>query len=260
MTIKFRCPSGHLLSAPESRTGKKVCCPVCRQYMIVPEAAGNQPALANEGGSEEKESTKRRKRWADRKRRKRGTPDGTRHGAEPPPVPRPPRRWRSPKPAQRTMPVDVYRPDRGKIQTIKWLAFILGLTVLLSAIPAFAHLNLATAPGWARLVLLMAALEAVFIAWMLAAPDWSTVWVVMLVFAVAATVYGAATALAIATPPDQPMPLGMGSIRAAAGRWCMAMLLTTSLATYLCGRTSAKWRRQFELEMAGKDKPARGKQ
>ncbi len=286
MTITFRCPAGHQLNARENRAGQKVRCPVCLNYVVVPEVSEDRsedPVVATRLPEEEPpkgesaarpvppplpsgnpsdkpvvappkyERKKRRGRWADRKRRKRRPTDDTPEGTKPP------RPRRKVKLTRRTMPVDVYQPDRGKIQTVRWLAFFLGLVILLSAIPALGHLNLATAPGWARLVLLITALEAVYIVWLLATPDWSTIWVLMLMFAVAATAYGMATAVAIATPIDHPMPLGMGPIRASAPRWCMAMLLTTSLATYLCGRTSTKWRRQFELEMSGKGKPRRGR-
>ena len=147
-----------------------------------------------------------------------------------------------------------YRPDRGRIQTVRWLAAILGLVVAFSAAPALSHLNLETAPGWARLVLLVAALQAVYVVWMLLTPDFSSVWVVMLVFALVAAGYGAATAVAIATPLDEPMPFGMSEVRASAARWCGAVLLANALATFLCGRTSAKWRRLFELEGGGRNK------
>lgn len=155
------------------------------------------------------------------------------------------------------MPPTVYEADEGRLQTVQWLAFFLGLVVLFSVAPALGHLNLYAAPGWARAVLLLAVLEAVYIAWMLATPDWASVWVVMLVFAFVSAAYGMATAIAIATPLDKPMPLGMGDLRESASQWCGSVMLLNSLATYLCGRTSAKWRRAFELEMAGRDKPTR---
>jgi hypothetical protein len=152
------------------------------------------------------------------------------------------------------MPPDVYRPDEGTLATVKWLALILGLVVAFSIAPVLADyrrcLNLATAPDWTRAVLLMAAVQAVYITWMLNAPDWASVWVVMLVFAVVAALYAVATAVAIATPLGQPIWLQMDENSATA--WCGSVLLAMSLATYLCGRTATKWRRTFELEMAGK--------
>lgn len=152
------------------------------------------------------------------------------------------------------MPADVYQPDADKITTVKWLGFFLGLAVLFSVLPVVAkmYLNLQTAPGWARVVLLMAGLQIVYIAWMLNAPDWASVWVVMLVFASVSAVYGTATAAALATPVDRPMLLGMEEVRFSAATWCGAVLAVMALATYLCGRLSAKWRRSWEFEVAGR--------
>lgn len=137
----------------------------------------------------------------------------------------------------------VYRADRGRVQTVRWLAAFLGMVATFGALPALGHANLATAPPWARLAILVAALQAVYVAWMVFAPDWSTVWVAMLVSAAVATLYAAATAIALATPLDAPLPLGMGDVRARLDRWCGAVLMLNALATYACGRTSVKWRR-----------------
>lgn len=127
--------------------------------------------------------------------------------------------------------------------------------MLFSVAPVLYRLqvNLATAPGWARAVVLLAALQAVYIGWMLSAPDWSTAWVVMLVFAGVSALYAVATAMAIATPPDRAMPLGLGEVRYSARAWCASVLAVMSLCTYLVGRFSTRWRRSFEYEKAGRD-------
>jgi len=350
MSIEFYCPSGHHLSAPDRKAGRQVRCPVCRQWVLVPESTGASPAIgrvessgtevvkaraeivagksepsavpptsAGEKTAAGKESRREKKmppklptsRVAVGQENHPTKPRVAKKLPVPPPLPKnrpkahPPkpdqqspeakerparsRRLRrigrrekrataaevssssnsasEPKRSRRTaaaprkpktkyMPHNVYRPDHGKIQTTRWLAFFLTFILLFSAAPALAHLDVETAPGWARAALLLALLQAVYVAWMLATPDWSTVWVVMMVFAVVAALYGMATAVAIATPWDQPMPLGMGQIRTSASRWCGAVLLVMSLATYLCGRTSARWRRTFELEFAGTQKHA----
>ena len=144
--------------------------------------------------------------------------------------------------------------------TVHWLVVVLAGMVLFSVIPALGHVNLETAPGWARVVLLLGALQGVYLVWMWHSPDWSSVRVVMLVFAVVAALYGAATAVAVATPLDRPMPLDMGAVRGSAARWCTAVLLSSALATYLCGRISAKWQRAVEIDMAGRqDSEARSR-
>jgi hypothetical protein len=158
------------------------------------------------------------------------------------------------------MPSDVYRPDAGKVLTVRWLALFLFSAVFFSVCPAVyrTHLNLETAPGWARLVLLLAGLQAVYVVWMLNVPDWASVWVVMLVFATVSAAYALAAAIALATPLHEPLLLGMDEgIRRPAKAWCGAVMLVMALATYLCGRTSAKWRRSFELDRAGKSQARR---
>ena len=159
------------------------------------------------------------------------------------------------------MPADVYRADEGTLATVKGLALILGLVVAFSLAPVLYDytrcLNPATAPDWARIALLVATLQAGYIAWMLNAPDWASVWVVMLVFATVAAMYAVATAVALATPLEHPMWLEMDEVRDSARAWCGSVLLAMSLATYLCGRTATKWRRTFELETAGKGRPRR---
>ncbi|MBN2472966.1 MAG: hypothetical protein JXB62_00060 [Pirellulales bacterium] len=154
------------------------------------------------------------------------------------------------------MPADVYRPDQGRAATTRWLALILGLAVAFSVCPVVyqAQWNLSTAGGWARIVVLVGAVQSVYIAWMLNRPDWASMWVVMLVFAAVSALYGMASAMALSWPEHEPMPLGMETIRRPARAWCGAVLLTTSLATYLCGRTSAKWRRQFDLDALARKK------
>ena len=175
--------------------------------------------------------------------------------------PSPTRRLRSHGQPSR-MPPGVYRPDAGNVATVKWLALILGLVVAFSITPVLylAHFNPATAPDWAHLVLAVAVVQAAYIAWMLNVPDWATVWVVMLVFAAVSALYAVATAVAVATPLEEPIWLDMGEVRNSAGAWCGAVLLAMSLATYLCGRTATKWRRTFELQTArrGKAEGVRG--
>ena len=141
-------------------------------------------------------------------------------------------------------------PDPARIHALRWLASFLGFVVLFSTYPAWGHLNLETAPDWARLVLLLAALQTCYIVWMLATPDWASAWVLMLVFAFSAAVYGMVTAIVVAAPPERPVPLGIGELRAMAPRWCGSVLGLMVLATYLLGLFSARWRRAVEGEVA----------
>ncbi|MHC4405907.1 MAG: hypothetical protein ACYTG0_40200 [Planctomycetota bacterium] len=191
----------------------------------------------------------------------------------PPPVPEPPRPEPAlsepsspqpellPQPSQSVeptvddFPVGAYQADPGRVQTVRWLAAILAGVVVFSAVPAARFVNLETAPGWARAVLLLAALEAVYIAWMLTAPDWASVRVVMLVFLCAAALYAVVTAGVVLASPDDPLPLDLDALRRVAPRWCGSVLLVSFLAAYVCGRTSTRWRRAAEREAVARGKP-----
>jgi hypothetical protein len=142
---------------------------------------------------------------------------------------------------------DAQRPDVAWVRRARWLALALALVVGLSIVPVAWQraFNLETAPGWARAILLAAALQAVYIAWMLNYPDWASVWIVTLVFALGAAAYATVMAMAMATPLDRSMPLGMDDVRRGSAAWCAAALGLMSLATYLCGRTSVGWRRHL---------------
>jgi hypothetical protein len=113
--------------------------------------------------------------------------------------------------------------------------------------PAARHLAITSAPDWARAVILVALLELAFAAWMVLVPDWSTVWATMIVLALVATLYGAALAVAILTPPGTPAVLEMDDIRQSARLWCSVVIVLTCALTYLYGRFSFKWYKQFQL-------------
>ena len=150
------------------------------------------------------------------------------------------------------MPRDVYEAEPRQVADVYRLAGILALAVALSLAPVawLGHLGLGTAPSWACLVVLAAGLQIFYLIWMVNAPDWATVWIVMLVFAFVTTGYAVAMATAMATPVDHPLVLGMGKVRHSATPWCGAMVLVMGLGTWLCGRLSTRWRRQDREAMA----------
>jgi hypothetical protein len=144
-----------------------------------------------------------------------------------------------------------YRPDAGKLTTVRWLAAGLLAITVLGALPAQNYFRLGGAPAWAQLILIVSALQLVYIFWMATLPDWSSVWVLMLVFAVVAALYGLVLAVALVAPPDPSMPLDLYPVRRLAAPWCAAMILLTFLGAYLCGRFSYRWYRSYVLAARG---------
>jgi len=133
--------------------------------------------------------------------------------------------------------------DPGRVRTVRLLGLFFVAVALVAVVPALYHLNLATAPGWARVVLLVGFLQMAYVIWMIVWPDGSTVWVVMFVFAAVSALYASALAVGVSTPSDGPLPLGLGPHRLHLAPWSAAVLLLNALATYLAGRTATAWRR-----------------
>lgn len=291
MAIRLICPSGHSLTVSDKAAGQRVQCPHCGKEAVVPppsEPEGSQAGIREETGPSPPGlelpaegisgiTVLSTTEWAvegEGVTTGPAGPSGSGQAAEtpvrpssPPPlwgrtVPGPgePRPWQGPPaPRPKMMAADTYRLDRGKLQTVRLLALLLIGVAFLNVLPVgwLGEFDLEQAPGWARVAALLAVIQLVYVLWMVTTPDWSSVWVVTTVLAVVAALYAMATGIVLATPLDRPMPLGLGEYRRGAPRWCGAVLLFTLLATYLCGRIAARWRRSFELEMAGRDKPHR---
>lgn len=169
-------------------------------------------------------------------------------------IPKPRRRRRilQPSDGPKLMPPGTYLPERRRVATVRWFGAGLFLLIFIMLVPALwvTHLNLATGPDWARGAILLAVIQIFFVSWMMNMPDWTSLWVVMLVFAASATIYGAVTAMVVVTPGNQPAPLDLEIYRNMAKRWCAAMVLLNSLATYLCGYISVRWRRAVQATYA----------
>lgn len=149
-----------------------------------------------------------------------------------------------------TVASNALKANKGKTQTVYMLGVGLALVVLASALPALGHLNIVEAPGWARAVFLLAALQLVYIAWMMALPDWSTVWVGMWLFAVVAALYAMVLMIVTFTAPGKPMMLSLYDVQQTAKGWSAIMVLLMGLMSYMCGRVSMSWRKAFELAKA----------
>lgn len=109
--------------------------------------------------------------------------------------------------------------------------------------PALRHWDLAAAPGWARVVLLLGLWQLAYAAWLATVPDWSALWAVMFVLAAQATLYGATAAAALAVPPHDELPLDLSAVRRSAPLWCALVGALTITAAYWCGHLAQTIRR-----------------
>jgi hypothetical protein len=150
-------------------------------------------------------------------------------------------------------PLDAYRA-----QNVYFLGMALGLLSVFHAMPALRHYELGAAPDWARAVAILSLIEFAYVVWMVTVPDWLTVRVAMLLFAVVSALYGMILAMVIVTPRGHPLWLDLDDVREPALWWCGGVMLVTCLMTYLCGRLSFRWRKavnraQGEEEGLGKN-------
>lgn len=326
MAIRFLCPFGHRLVAPDHRAGKKGRCPTCQQRVIVPvptpRPSGRQKRPANSARVDPMHVANSSALAVGLRNAPAAAPAFPAAGQQEPRVDQPPalppsagaflappqaaapfapsparvlvpppvpparpaavvpaervpkatvvrglpttpsrRASEAARPASASRPMayrwfgrfepdlarEAYQPDPDKIQMVYWLAGALAFVAVFSAAPALGHLNLSRAPGWARVVLLAVAIELVYTAWLASVPDFTTVWVGMLVLAAVAAVYGMGMAIVAATPAGKPPILGLAEVRSSAAGWCGANVLLAGLVSYVCGRISTKWRRTCEL-------------
>jgi hypothetical protein len=122
------------------------------------------------------------------------------------------------------------------------IAVGLTLVSLFSMWPALRYWDLGAAPGWARGVLLVALLQLAYAAWLVSIPDWASLWGMMFVLAIVATMYGTAAAMTLATPMEHEPPLGLQSVRHIAPYWCCCVMLLTISTAYLCGHAAQRIR------------------
>jgi hypothetical protein len=223
MPITFRCPSGHKLSVADNLASRKARCPVCRTKMFVPPDNSDPRQIARPAPEVSDEALEQ--------------------AVDMDELDRPGQLHRTAAASAKAK-----RPDPGKMQTVQLLALALAAVALFNAGPAVVkHANLFIAPDWARLALLLACLQLVYVAWMASIPDWSTVFVGMLVFASVCALYAVAMAVVMFTPLDTPLPLGLSNVRQSAAGWCFAVLAMNGMMTYACGRVAGKWRRAHEV-------------
>ncbi len=281
MPIEFRCPLGHRLGAPDHYAGKKIRCPVCREKVRIPRPAAApqppaEPSLSPQGQQTSapesppespavpepvataapSATTSYQAAWDE-------SPPDAEHSLSPAvpgtPQEEEPAREQTVFPPQQEPSVPeeiivlsdrddpawwtIYRPDPGKVQSARMLALAMAVTCVVGAVPGAVFVLRGELPGWAVVVLGLAAFQLLYLVWMASLPDWSTVWIGMVVFAASGAFYGAVTAWLLFTPPDRPLPwFDVEEVRRQALGWSVANLTLCTLVTYAAGRLAARWR------------------
>jgi hypothetical protein len=116
---------------------------------------------------------------------------------------------------------------------------------LFQLVPAIMQGSPAAAPIWAALVWLIVIAQLAYAAWLACVPDWSTVWIGMIVAAVVAAFYALALALVLVTPATSVVWFDLDEVRDSARLWCGAVVLLVFLLAYACSRVAYEWRKAF---------------
>lgn len=135
-----------------------------------------------------------------------------------------------------------------------WKLYLLSLCVAFfaaaSGLPTYHFLSAGAAlPLWAKVALGLTVLKFLYAVFMALVPDWSTVWLGMMLLALLAVMYGIGWILASFTAPGAPMLFGLDAVREHLKFWCVLMGLSSLGLSVVCARFSHQWRRDFELEL-----------
>ncbi len=161
----------------------------------------------------------------------------TRSAEAPPTIVRRPSSVKFPAPK----PIPTPKIARRRTQAEKLAAYasaVVAVVALVSIIPALGHINLPTAPGWARGVILVSMLLLAYAAWLPTIADRGTFWVTTIVMAAVAAMYGSVMTMSFTTPIDADLPLGLTELRWLAPYWCGAIMTLSACAAYYCGHAA----------------------
>lgn len=144
-----------------------------------------------------------------------------------------------------------YRVEKSRRETVYLLAAGIAALACFSLAPAVAHWRLASAPGWAQAIVLVAFLQFAYAVWLAISPDWSSVWVAMFALAGVAALYATALAISLHAKPNEETILDLAELLRTQNSkptlWCGAVVLLTSLLAYLCGLVSHRWHKAYRL-------------
>ncbi len=237
MSIRFTCPKGHRLKVESEKAGHGMFCPVCQEVVTVPD--GDVTNLSPDTEAAQIEES------ADVPPNTESGPPAVGESAIPP-LPHFERSELTPRTAAPASPG--HGPPWG---AVIYLFAVLAFSVL----PAAGHLHDAPIPLWVRVVVGIAVIQAVFVAWMLVVRHWAAMVVAMVSFTLASASYAIFTWLVLAFPSDY---LGESGPSSRAAAWCITMATVNMVTAYCCGAAAASWRRagEKERELIGAERPS----
>ncbi|MDX1965057.1 MAG: hypothetical protein SFX18_18065 [Pirellulales bacterium] len=131
-------------------------------------------------------------------------------------------------------------------RAVLWLVAGMCSLGLLSLLPGLVHTGSGFAPQYARVVMLVGLWQLGLAIWQLTIPDWTTLRISMVAYAILATAYGAIFAVCLVTPAEKQLFWDLTEIRGSALPWCGGMVVLTLFLAYACGMVGSRWRRQLQ--------------
>ena len=229
MAIRFTCSAGHRLKAADDKAGRKMLCPACQESVTVPEPNGDSDADLAAADPPQPPPVAAREEA--------GPPESLAAQTFEALAPSPP--TTTEHPATRSSSAATARP----LPAAEWtLAAGLALAVFFSLLPALGQWDAVPMPHWARAVYCIAALQGLFLLWMLTVRHWAASAVVACVFAAATIAYGAAAAYAFVGGDETFQSWDLDPAGSRAAVWSITVLALYLLATYFCGAAAVRQR------------------
>ena len=189
-------------------------------------------------------------------------------------VPSPQRRQPAPRPQPTPQPepdlsasaTTGYRADRGRRQTVIYMACWLIVIAVTSLVPAGLELSARSkldiwpgVPLWIYILILFAGIQVAYSVYLIQLPDWSTIWVVSVVTLIQAMIYamllGISLLATIQSPLLQSLELTNRLRGGSIGLWCVVMVCLYCLFSYFGGRFGLSWRNTRAKMLRGLEPP-----
>lgn len=141
-----------------------------------------------------------------------------------------------------------FRLDQTSLRKVYLLAIVEAFVTVIIALPALEHVGLFGAPPWAIVLLGVVALQTLYMLWVVALPDWSTVWFGSLVFGLTCVVHLVGLVLSFILA-DKNF-LGLSTANWGTPLWCAMVMVGSGAMAFGCIHISRPWREDYEAYKA----------
>ncbi|QGJ71170.1 Hypothetical protein PBC10988_28730 [Planctomycetales bacterium 10988] len=135
-----------------------------------------------------------------------------------------------------------------KWTTIFMLAALFLAAAVGSIVPVFSQLYQEDIPIWVWVLLAAGGVQVLYILLIFSLPDWSTLWLGMLLYGLLAAGYGLLCFIVMFTAEGKSMFLGLDVLpKNKVGLWCGLMTVGMALLSFSASRVTHTWRKEYEV-------------